>query len=145
MSGKNLLIHSFKSLTPKQKLFMWVLMKNEHSLVKTCKEMKMNTDTFYRWWYRKPEFKSYYHFILSLHTDGAESFVWGKLLEKIDKGDVSAIRTYFELKSKLKSHQTKIDNRNIRYKVTFGKRDSEGTDDRLRSAPEPAEGDGGQE
>ena len=100
---------------------MWVFLDNKKNLVETCKQMKMNTDTYYRWLDR-PLFRDYYDFMIALHTDAFEVIVWKVLMELVtEKKDIKAIRTYFEVKDKLKTHQTKISNTDVNYNFRFGK------------------------
>ena len=133
---KNLLIGSWKKLKPKQRHFMWVFMDNGGHLTKTCNQMKMHTDTFYRWM-QNPEFKSYHDFVIQLHTQAFDAVINKALIDKCIAGDVRAIRTYYELKGKLKTHETKIDAKNVQYTVRFGK--GEGADNRLHPASEPGD------
>ncbi len=110
-----------------------VYMDNDGNLTNACVQMKMNTDTFYRWM-NDEIFKKYHDFIISLHTDSIEALVWRKLFDKIEKGDVKAIRTYFELRGKLKN--VSVDNKHVEYRVEFGKKE---TDSGVRSTSQAAD------
>lgn len=123
MAGKNLLINSFKSLSPKQRNFMWSYLDNGGQLVNTCKQLKMNTDTYYRWM-TDPVFKKYHDFVIELCTGSLESLAFSALKNGLEANDIKAVRTYYELRGKLKSHQTKIDNTQVKYNIMFGKKEA---------------------
>lgn len=131
---KNLLINSFASLSYRQRAYMWAFVDIGH-VVATCKKMKMHTDTFYKWM-KDPVFKEYHDFVIELTTSSLDALAFKALKEGLEKGDIKAVRTFYELRGKLKNHETRIDNRNVRYEVKFGRSVNKGTDSRLHSSPE---------
>ncbi len=137
--GKKLLINSFKELSQRQRAFGWTFMDNDGIVRKSCTAGKLHVDTFYRWM-RQPLFKEYIDFLIELHTDSEKTMVWLKLNEAVNKGDVRAMRLYFELKGDLKKDgKVTIDNKVMNYKVDFGggvfgglpERSSKNTNDKI--------------
>ena len=134
---KNLLIKSFKGVTAKQKAFFFTLMEYQGNLSKTCQHYGISHDTYYRWM-QKDEVKSYKDFVISLYTEAHDAVVWQKLVELVTAGDIKAIRTYLEVRGKLKPIQNNIDARNVQYTVRFeASTEEEGTPDTVQASPEP--------
>ena len=121
MSGENLLIHSFKSLSPKQRAFAWTLMDEGGVISRACKKAGVGESTYYKFWRMNPVFVQYEQFVTDLCTNSLELLAFDALKKGLEKGDIKAVRTFYELKGKLKSHQTKIDNNQIKYEIKFGK------------------------
>ena len=121
MAGKNLLINSFRSLSAKQRQFAWTLMDEDGVILRACKKSGVNPNTYYKSWRLNPAYKKYEEFVVELCTNSLEMLAFDALKTGLEKGDIKAVRTFYELKGKLKSHQTKIDNNQIRYEIKFGK------------------------
>lgn len=133
----NLLVKSFAGVTGKQKAFFFSLLDNDYNIEKTCKQYGCGKRTFYEW-LKKPKIRAYKDFVASLYTESIELVAWKRLMEQIEEGDVKAIRTYFEIKGKLKGNQTNVDAKNVQYTVKFGKPTGKDSVGRLSSAHEPS-------
>ena len=121
MAGRNLLINSFKELSPKQRQFAWTLMDEGGNISKACEKSGITRKTYYTAWRPNPVYRKYEDFVVDLCTNSLEMLAFDALKTGLENNDIKAVRTFYELKGKLKSHQTKIDNNQIRYEVKFGK------------------------
>ena len=57
-------------------------------------------DTFYRWIREDKEILEYAAYLIDKYTDKELGAVWRALIEECKKGNVAAIKLYFELKGK---------------------------------------------
>lgn len=69
------------------------------SVAEIAKLCGISTSTLYKW-LKTPQFREYVQSIINTFSDGELSNVWKALIEKCLKGDVPAIKLFFELKSK---------------------------------------------
>lgn len=118
--SKNLLINSFNNLSKNQRLFGLVLVEKGGNIAASCKEVKICPNTYYKWYRDNPTFRKYQDYIVDLHTEQLDSIAYMALKTGLEKGDMKAVRTYYELRGKLKSNQTKIDNTQVKYNIKFG-------------------------
>lgn len=59
-------------------------------------------DTFYRWLREDTEITHYAAYLIERYTDKELGAVWAALIRECKKGDVRAIKLYFELKGRYK-------------------------------------------
>ena len=67
-----------------------------------CLELGLQPATFYKWW-DNPAFRTYLQLQTERVAGSALCSVWRALIKKCKTGDVSAIKLYFEMRSKNKS------------------------------------------
>ena len=80
----------------------------QQSITDLCKEVGVARTTFYDW-IGDNQFRVYVDELIERYTDSELSRVWKALMRKIDKGDMQAIKLYFELKGKYKEGVGKRD------------------------------------
>lgn len=66
-----------------------------------CAKVGVARSTFYDW-IGDNDFRSYVDELIDKYTDSELSRVWKALMKLIDRGDIQAIKLYFELKGKYK-------------------------------------------
>lgn len=71
------------------------------TITQLCQEVGIARSTFYDW-LDKDEFREYLDNLIDKYTDSELSRVWKVLIRKIEEGDLTAIKLYFELKGKYK-------------------------------------------
>ncbi len=69
------------------------------SVSEIAKLSGISTSTLYKW-LKTPQFREYVQSIINTYCDGELTNVWKSLIEKCLKGDVPAIKLFFELKGK---------------------------------------------
>lgn len=67
-------------------------------------------DTFYRWLREDNEITQYAAYLIERYTDKELGAVWSALIRECKKGDVRAIKLYFELKGRYRQQIDVIDN-----------------------------------
>lgn len=75
--------------------------EDQRSITDICKEVGVARTTFYDW-IGDNKFRAYVDELIDKYTDSELSRVWKALMRKIDKGDIQAIKLYFELKGMYK-------------------------------------------
>ena len=70
------------------------------------KSLGISHDTFYRWLREDPEICKYAGDLIDKYTNKELGVVWAALIQQCKKGNVAAIRLFFELKGK---HKQQID------------------------------------
>ena len=78
------------------------------SITQLCAAVGVARTTFYDW-IGDDEFRGYVDSLIERYTDSELSRVWKALMRQIDKGDMQAIKLYFELKGKYKEGVGKKD------------------------------------
>lgn len=78
------------------------------SITELCAEVGVARTTFYDW-IGDDDFRGYVDSLIERYTDSELSRVWKALMRQIDKGDMQAIKLYFELKGKYKEGVGKRD------------------------------------
>lgn len=71
------------------------------TITELCGKVGVARSTFYDW-LGKEEFRSYVDGLIDRYTDSELSRVWKSLMRLIDRGDIQAIKLYFELKGRYK-------------------------------------------
>ncbi len=66
-----------------------------------CRQMGIRPATFYKWW-DDPAFRAYLQQHMEKYISAAQWSIWRALVKKCKAGDVSAIKLYFEMRSKTK-------------------------------------------
>ena len=64
-----------------------------------CREMGIARSTFYRWM-EQEKFARYLDEQIRRFTDGEYARAWKSLIQRVENGDLSAIKTYFDLRGK---------------------------------------------
>ena len=84
---------------PKQLKIVELLINPEDRRTKTAKmeEAGVSRKTFYAWM-KDERFISYMNSRLSLYTDGELSEVWKALIMQCKRGNIQAIKLFFEMK-----------------------------------------------
>ena len=67
-----------------------------------CDKIGISRQTFYRWM-STSDFRSYVDGLISIYTDAELSKAWKALMKLVDRGDIQAIKLFFELKGKYKT------------------------------------------
>lgn len=73
-----------------------------------CEKADISRSTFYRW-LEEEEFKKQVDNIIGIYTDAELGAVWKALIRECKKGEIPAIKLYFELKNKYKPETPKFD------------------------------------
>ncbi len=68
------------------------------NISKLCEELKIARSTFYRW-YDKDDFKQYINFLIEKYTESELSNIWMAIIESAKKGNLQALKLFFDLKS----------------------------------------------
>lgn len=71
------------------------------NISKLCKEIGVSRKTYYDW-LDNPIFVKYVDGLIDKYSDSELMTVWKALIDKVEKGDTSAIKLYFEVKGKYK-------------------------------------------
>lgn len=71
------------------------------TIVELCKKADVPRRTFYRWMEKK-YFTDYVDSLISTYTDAELGAVWKALVRKAAKGDIQAIKLFYEMKGKYK-------------------------------------------
>ena len=71
------------------------------TITELCLQVGVARTTFYDW-IGDPDFRAYVDELIDKYTDSELSRVWKALMKLIDRGDIQAIKLYFELKGKYK-------------------------------------------
>lgn len=71
------------------------------SVTELCREVGIARSTYYRW-LDDPEYFNYISGLIDKYTNAELAAVWKALLAEAKKGNVSALKLYFELKGKYK-------------------------------------------
>ena len=71
------------------------------TITELCFLVGVARSTFYDW-IGDTDFRTYVDELIDKYTDSELSRVWKALMKLIDKGDIQAIKLYFELKGKYK-------------------------------------------
>lgn len=66
-----------------------------------CKKMKISRQTYYRWLV-EADFKDYCEWLISRYTDSELANMWRNVIKAGNKGDVTAMKLYFELTGRFK-------------------------------------------
>lgn len=90
-------------LTAKQRQAADILTNPEWSgnISELCKEIGISRKTYYEW-LEKPIFVNYLDSQIDKYSDSELMTVWKALIKKVELGDTSAIKLYFEVKGKYK-------------------------------------------
>lgn len=98
-------------LSPKQQQMAEMLAnpENEHNTISAiCEELGISRNTYYSSWLKDENFIAYVNELVERYTDSELASVWRALIDKCHKGDVNAIKLFFELKGKYKQ-EVKLD------------------------------------
>ena len=71
------------------------------TITKLCKEVDVSRKTYYDW-LDNPIFVKYVDGLIDKYSDSELMTAWKSLIKQIKKGNISAIKLYFELKGKYK-------------------------------------------
>lgn len=83
---------------------------NQKSITELCLEVGVARTTFYDW-IGDNRFRAYVDELIDRYTDSELSRVWKALMKQIDRGNIQAIKLYFELKGKYKEGVGQRDSR----------------------------------
>lgn len=88
-------------LTAKQRKLAYMLADPENTLTVTekCAEVGISRTTFYNW-RQDEEFMAYINRLIEAYADSEIGTVWRALIKKASSGDVSALKLYFDQRSK---------------------------------------------
>ncbi len=92
-----------QTVTAKQRAFCQRLTDPEFEgdVGELCRQMELRPATFYKWW-DDPNFRAYLQLQVEKFIGCAQWSIWRALIKKCRAGDVSAIKLYFEMRSKTK-------------------------------------------
>lgn len=82
------------------------------SITELCAKVGVARTTFYDW-IGDDDFRGYVDSLIERYTDSELSRVWKALMRLIDRGDIQAIKLYFELKGKYKDGVGKKENHSV--------------------------------
>lgn len=97
-----------------------------------CIKVGVARSTFYDW-IGDIDFRAYVDELIDKYTDSELSRVWKALMKLIDKGDIQAIKLYFELKGKYKDtigrNSSKMEDKSNLLQLLSGTGEDINTDD----------------
>ena len=67
-----------------------------------CAEIGVARSTYYKW-LDNEEFRHYTGSLIDKYAESDYSRAWKSLMRRVDAGDISALRLYFELQNKVKA------------------------------------------
>lgn len=67
-----------------------------------CAEIGVARSTYYKW-LDNEEFRQYTGSLIDKYAESEYSRAWKALMRRVDAGDISALRLYFELQNKVKA------------------------------------------
>lgn len=68
------------------------------NISRLCEEMNIARSTFYRW-YEKEDFKKYVNTLIDKYAESELVNVWKAIIESAKKGNLQALKMFFDLKS----------------------------------------------
>ncbi len=91
-------------VNPKQKKLAQKLLDQnfDGDFERLCSEVGIGMTVFYKWMGEAP-FRKYLETMVEKRTYGEISVVWKALIDQCSKGNIPAIKLYFELKGKYKA------------------------------------------
>lgn len=91
-------------ITPKQKKAAAMLADPTFTgtISDLCEEIGVARSTFYNWM-ESAVFRTYVDSLIGVYTDAELSKAWKALMRLVDRGDIQAIKLFFELKGKYKA------------------------------------------
>jgi len=97
------------TLSPKQIQAAQMLANSVWSgnITELCEEIGVSCSTYYKW-LDNSQFTDYVSSLIDKYADSELGSVWRALLEKIKKGDMSAIKLYFEMRVKHKQQNDDV-------------------------------------
>ena len=102
----------YPALKPKQKKVADALVdpEDERTVTQLCKDFKISRTTFYNW-QKDSVFMGYVEYLVESFTTSIIPKAWKQIANKINKGDMEAIRLLLEVKGKLQN--TAVNNNNV--------------------------------
>ena len=97
-------------LSPKQRKVAEELVNPnfDGTVTKLCAELGVPRRTYYNW-LDNPDFREYVASLIDKYADSELSTVWKALIEQCARGNVKAIKLYFEMRGMLEKTQGKED------------------------------------
>ena len=94
----------YNTLSAKQRKMAEALMNPEFdgTITELCETLNVPRRTYYNW-LDNPAFRDYMTSLVDKYADSELSTVWKALIDQCAKGNVKAIKLYFELRNKAKS------------------------------------------
>lgn len=86
-----------KTLTPKQRRMAEALINPEFdgTITELCEQMGVPRRTYYNW-LDNPAFQEYMSSLIDKYADSELANVWKSLIEQCNRGNIKAIKLYFE-------------------------------------------------
>lgn len=102
----------YPALKPKQRKVAEALVdpEDERTVTQLCKDFKISRTTFYNW-QKDSVFMGYVEYLVESFTTSIIPKAWKQISNKINKGDMEAIRLLLEVKGKLQN--TAVNNNNV--------------------------------
>lgn len=103
----------YPALKPKQKKVAEALVdpEDDRTVTQLCKDFKISRTTFYNW-QKEAAFMGYVEFLVESFTTSMIPKAWKQIANKINKGDMEAIRMLLEVKGKLQK-EANVNNNNV--------------------------------